>query len=425
MNIWLITVGEPLPTEGAQKRPWRTGLLARMLADKGHQVVWWTSSVNHFQKVLHVEASDSVAIDANLTIQFLHGPLYTKNISFRRFWNHWIIGREFKRLAPGMEKPDLILCSLPTLELSDEAVRFGKAHAVPVLLDIRDRWPDELASALPGPLPRLAEVLLFPMFAQARRALAGATGIVAISRSYLDWGLKLAGRPRHEQDAVYTHGYPRSTAAPLPRVQIDQRLAGIGVDPEKRLIWFIGTFVGSIDLSTVISAARMLQEQGHGHIQFVLSGEGQDSARYRSEAEGLDNLVFTGWIDREDIEALSQSAWAGLAAYKKGALMSLTNKVFEYLSAGTPLLISLTNEAEKIVTDNGCGLVYQAGEPASLAEAVLRITADTAMHDTMSANARALFEREYDAANVYSSMIRYMEGVAGHQPTSPSPAGKP
>ena len=412
MNVWLITVGEPLPTEGAEKRPWRTGLLARMLADKGHHVVWWTSSVNHFQKSLHVQANARVTVDPNLDIYFLHGPLYTRNISLRRFWNHWVIGREFKRLAPTLQKPDLILCSLPTLELPDEAVNFGRDFGVPVLLDIRDRWPDELASALPGPLPHLAQLLLFPMFAQARRALAGATGIIAISRSYLDWGLKLAGRRQHGSDAIFTHGYPRSAAAPLPRDEIEVRLRKIGVDPTKRLIWFIGTFVGSIDLSTVISAARLLQDQGHGDTQFVLSGEGQDAARYRSEAEGLHNLVFTGWIDKREIEALSQSAWAGLAAYKKGALMSLTNKVFEYLSAGTPLLISLTGEAESIVTDNACGLVYQAGEPASLAEGVLRITTDLALHDAMSSNARELFEREYDAANVYAKMIEFIEGVA-------------
>jgi glycosyltransferase involved in cell wall biosynthesis len=420
MNIWLITVGEPLPTEGAEKRPWRTGLLARMLANQGHHVVWWTSSVNHFQKTLHVHSNARVTIDPYLDIQFLHGGLYTRNISLNRFWNHWVIGREFKRLAPTQQKPDLILCSLPTLELSDEAVKFGRNFRIPVLLDIRDRWPDELASALPGPLPHLGPVLLFPMFAQARNALAGATGLIAISRSYLDWGLKLAGRSQHGSDGIFTHGYPRSTAAPLPRDEIEARLRKIGVDPTKRLIWFIGTFVGSIDLSTVISAARSLQEQGHSDTQFVLSGEGQDAARYRSEAEGLQNVVFTGWVNKPEIEALSQSAWAGLAAYKKGALMSLTNKVFEYLSAGTPLLISLRGEAESIVIRNACGLVYQAGEPASLVENILRITADVALHDAMSTNARELFEREYDAANVYAKMIEFIERVAKGQYARPT-----
>ena len=423
MNIWLMTVGEPLPTEGAEKRLWRTGLLARMLADKGHKVVWWTSSVNHFQKTLHVQASDRVRIDSHLDIQFLHGPLYTRNISVRRFWNHWVLGREFRRLSVAQQKPDLILCSLPTLELSEEAVKFGRESGVPVLIDIRDRWPDELASALPGPLSRIAPLLLFPMFAQARRALSGATGIVAISKSYLDWGLKLAGRHQHGDDAIFTHGYPRSAAAPLPRDEIDARLRKIGIDPDKKLIWFIGTFVGSIDLSTVISAARLLQEQGRDDLQFVLSGEGQDAARYRSEAEGLHNLAFTGWIDKRDIEALSQSAWAGLAAYKKGALMSLTNKVFEYLSSGTPLLISLKGEAEKIVTDNACGLAYEAGVPASLAAAVADITADKTSRDIMSGNARALFEQEYDAGNVYSKMIEFMESVAARADQARAPAG--
>ena len=43
MRIWLITVGEPLPTDGAE-RLLRAGILADMLSAKGHDVVFWTST---------------------------------------------------------------------------------------------------------------------------------------------------------------------------------------------------------------------------------------------------------------------------------------------------------------------------------------------------------------------------------------------
>ncbi len=49
MRVWLLTVGEPLPTDGGSDRVWRTGFLARALADRGHEVVWWSSAFDPFR----------------------------------------------------------------------------------------------------------------------------------------------------------------------------------------------------------------------------------------------------------------------------------------------------------------------------------------------------------------------------------------
>lgn len=411
MRVWILTVGEPLPTEAVQKRPWRSGIIARLLAERGHDVVWWTSTVDHFDKTLHETGNVVTKVSDHLTIRFLHGRLYRKNISLDRFLNHWQIGRAFARLAPAEARPDLIVCSLPTLELSEEAVKYGKAMGAPVLLDVRDLWPDEFVSALPRALQPLGRFVFAPMFAQARRALRGATGIVAISQTYLNWAYKLGRRQPGPFDRVFTHGYPAPAHAVASDPVADAaRLRALGVDPDRKGFWFIGTFVGSIDLSTVIEAARALQQRDD--VQFVISGAGQDDARYRAEAAGLNNLVFTGWVDRDDIAALSRHAYAGLGAYKKGALMSLTNKMFEYLAAGTPILLALPGEAEQIIVGNGCGKAYEPGNPSSLASGVAALADDVATRDRLSANAKALFETRFSADQIYNSMVDFLEHTA-------------
>ena len=163
LSIWLITVGEPLPFQGSSARPWRTGLLARLLARRGHNVTWWTSSVDHFTKRFFVNESKRVDVEPNFALQFLHGRLYKRNISMARWRNHREIAAEFDRISAGAQRPDLIVCSYPTIELSAAAARYGKAHGIPVLLDIRDLWPDEMAALLPRPLRGLARLLLWPM----------------------------------------------------------------------------------------------------------------------------------------------------------------------------------------------------------------------------------------------------------------------
>lgn len=410
MRVWLITVGEPLPTEQQQKRPWRTGLVARELIQRGHEVVWWTSTVNHFDKTRHETDNIAVKVSDRFTVRFLNGRLYRKNISLARFINHMQIGRVFARLARRETPPDLILCSLPTLELSEEAVRYGREVGIPVLLDIRDLWPDEFVATLPKQLQPMGKLLFAPMFASARRAIAGATGIIAVSETYLKWAYALAQRRSGPWDHVFTHGYPSASHTGSPGDGDAERLVTLGIDPQKKGFWFIGTFVGSIDLSTVISAARILAHRSD--IEFIISGSGEDEDKYRLEASELSNVVFTGWIDQGDIGAISRHAYAGLGAYKKDALMSLTNKMFEYLSSGIPVLLALPGEATQIIVGNDCGRAYEPGNAMVLAQEVSCLADDSATQARMSINARALFETRFSADHIYSAMADFLERAA-------------
>jgi glycosyltransferase involved in cell wall biosynthesis len=407
LSIWLITVGEPLPFgRSAAARPWRTGLLADLLVARGHDVTWWTSSVDHFSKTLFVDSPRKVQTASGLALQFLHGCLYTKNISFARLRNHRQIAKQFAVQGPTQLPPDVILCSYPTIELSAEAVRYGASRSIPVLLDIRDLWPDEMTARLPRPLRPLARLIFPRMHRDAAYALRGAAGLIAISTRYLEWGLRHARRLKNVNDAVFTHGYP---VPEKKRICSDtvQWLSGLGIEKSKRIFWFVGTFVGSIDLSTVIEAARRLVDRPD--VQFVFTGSGERDSEWREQAKGLANVVFTGWCDAQQVGTLASIAWAGLGAYKRDALMSLTNKVFEYLAHGLPILLSLGGEAREIVEGAGCGVFYEPEAAESLESAVRRLSEDQALRDRMARCARQTFEERFSASMVYGRMADHLE----------------
>lgn len=408
MHTWLITVGEPLPYgHSATSRPWRSGILASELVARGHAVTWWTSTVDHFSKKYFVEGSREVKLSSGVVLQFLHGVLYRKNVSLARVRNHQQIAREFARLAPLREPPDLILCSFPTIELSIEAVRFAARRSIPVLIDIRDLWPDEIIARLPGVLKRVGGPLFHRMRCQAASAFSGATGLLAVSEQYLSWGLRHAQRSPNGNDAVFKHGYPTpSRAAPTSNSLWDWLLSQ-GIDPAKRIFWFVGTFVGSKDVVTVIDAAARLADRTD--VQFVLTGSGEEEAELRARAKALSNVVFTGWCDAEQISAIASVAWAGLAAYKRGTLVGLGNKVFEYMAYGLPLLICLPDEARRVVEKLGCGLFFEPESPESLEMAVRRLSDDSDLRNRMADSARRSFDAEFSAAAVYGRMASHLE----------------
>ena len=83
MNIWLITIGEPIPHPKNKLRLHRTGILAKQIsASKNHTVTWWTSTFNHFTKQ-HIYYKDSVVtVNSRLKMIALIGGGYKRNVSF-------------------------------------------------------------------------------------------------------------------------------------------------------------------------------------------------------------------------------------------------------------------------------------------------------------------------------------------------------
>jgi len=406
VKVWIVTVGEPLPKYSPADRTWRSGYLARLLARRGHDVTWWVSSFDHFRKVQLEPDSRRVPLEDNLALQFLWGREYRRNVSLARFVNHRENAREFHRIAREYARPDVILCSFPTIELSLEAARFGRERGVPVALDIRDLWPDEMLDRVPRLARPLGRMLLAPLYSSARRALKDATALVAISQQFLDWGLGRSGRARGPLDRVIPMGYTGALDAVAVDDAVRAKVAALGVDPRKRIFWFSGTFTGNLDLGTVIEAARLLASDSD--IQFVFCGSGERDAEWRAQARGMGNVIFTGWAVASELAHLSQIAWAGLGAYAPQARMSNPNKVFEYMSAGLPVLLSLGGETRALIEDNDAGAGYAAGDAASLAAVVRRLAHDPGLRDRQSASARRLFVERFAPETLYGSYADYL-----------------
>lgn len=415
MYVWLVTVGEPLPTDGADDRLLRAGILANMLVERGHKVVWWSSTFDHVRKVHRFQEDTFIDINGLFRIILLHSTAYKKNVSISRILNHYGIARKFTRLAQREAIPDVILCSLPTLELSAASVEYGKRNNVPVILDIRDLWPDIFLDLAPGPVRHYIKLLMAPVHKMARQACAGATAITGITPAFVGWGLDSAGRKPAGLDRDFPMGYRAEPPGgnDLEKAKIFWKKFGIGPDSEGFLACFFGTMGRQFDLKTVIGAARILNA-GSRPFRFVLCGSGDNLEYYKQLARGCENVIFPGWVGTAEIWTMMRMSKAGLAPYlnTKNFTMNLPNKPVEYLSAGLPIVTGLKGTLNHLIQEYNCGEIYENGDAESLAAALIRMCDNPGSLKAMSENAYSLFQEKFVAGKVYHEMIEYLEHVS-------------
>jgi glycosyltransferase involved in cell wall biosynthesis len=412
MRIWLVTVGEPVPVIDAENpRLLRTGVLARLLSARGHETSWWTSTFDHYGKRQRANEDRSLAWEG-VTIRMLRSVGYKRNVSLRRFVEHRQIAQKFAAQARDLPRPDVIFASLPTIELSRAAVEFGREANVPVLLDIRDLWPDAIIDLAPRGARWLARMLMAPMSRSATTALRNCSGIVGISRNYLDWGLERAGRVGGATDGIFPLGYAAPRANPLGDQSSAEALASKGVDPGKLICWYVGSFGRQYDLGPVIEAAKRVAADGRRDVQFVISGDGELGAKWRQLAGHSSNIAFTGWIDGDQISWLRARAAVGLQPYVAGAPQGLANKLFEYISAGIPVLSSLSGENADLIANYSCGLTYRAGDGRDCYEKLCKMLDEPSLRARMGENGKDLFMKQFDSNTIFEGLAAHLETVA-------------
>ena len=313
-----------------------------------------------------------------------------------------------------LPRPDVVIATSPQFFCGWAGVLASRLKRAPLVLEIRDIWPESIVAV--GAMKNRRLLALLENL--ERRMYRAAKHIVTVGDGYRDNILRKVDVA--DRISVIMNGVDLARFSPRPP------------DPEFLRRWrlegkFVCSYVGTIGmahgLEVVIEAAKLLRAQGRDDIRFCLVGDGamRQSLQERARREGVsDMVVCTGRLPKEAMPTVLASSDACLVHLKGCELFAtvVPSKIFEIMAMSRPIIMGVKGQARAFVLAAGAGLEMEPDCPRSLVEAIEILADSPELSKQMGHRGDAYvwqhFDRDVLAAR-YSEQLQNVKGVAATQ----------
>lgn len=138
-------------------------------------------------------------------------------------------------------------------------------------------------------------------------------------------------------------------------------------DNNKKIV-YLGVLNKGRGLELAIEAMKTLS-----NYELILVGEGDKSEQLRSQASGMENIIFKGFIQPSDLKQILKNCSIGINMLESSSLnykLSLANKFFDYMHAGIPSINMAYPEYNHILSSHEVGIAVNNYDAKSFIEAV-------------------------------------------------------
>lgn len=374
--------------------------LAEMLCKYGYRVEIVTTTFAHKTKKQRI-VSEGLFDKVPYQYTMLPEPGYPKNVCLTRFYSHYIFGRNLKKYLDTIEKPDLILIAVPSLDVGTAASNYCKKNNVPLIVDIQDVWPEAFKLILHVPV--ISEVLFEPMTLQANKCYAQADRIVAVSETYKKRGLK-----NNKKDK---YGLCVYLGTDINRFDENSKSVSINKTDDEIWVSYVGTLGHSYNIEIVIAALNQIPDRLAGHVIFNVFGDGPYLKRFQEYAKGCKVPVrFFGRMDYSQMTAYLCKSDIAVNPIVKGAAQSIINKHADYAAAGLPVVNTQECEEYRNLIDTyECGINCNVESKEQVAEALKELIENPEKRKRMGANSRRMAEEKFNRGYTYQQIVRAID----------------
>ncbi|MFD0680808.1 MULTISPECIES: glycosyltransferase family 4 protein [unclassified Paenibacillus] len=169
---------------------------------------------------------------------------------------------------------------------------------------------------------------------------------------------------------------------------------GVRWESKESSVCYVGGINGIRGLFNMIEAAELAD------VMLILGGEYfyEDERLKAMGMSGWNKVVELGHLNRKEVADTLNRSMAGLVVLNpiKSFIDSLPIKLFEYMSAGIPVIASDFPIWKEIITDSQCGICVDPLNPNDIANAVKWIISHPLEAEKMGNNGRLAIQEKYN-----------------------------
>jgi glycosyltransferase involved in cell wall biosynthesis len=339
---------------------------ADILCSKGHRVAVITAKPH--KGIIH---SSGKIDDAN--VEVIRLPIikyYGKGKwNYLAHYTSFMCNALFYYLVNFRRKYDFVYATSPPLPVGLAGFLMSVIQGSKFILDIRDIWPDSAVAA--GQLNKNSKLYEFGKILE-HRIYQKADLITCVSRPMADYIKSIV--PRKNVKVIY-NGVPIKY---LQMMNSSNNHNNYILQEGKFNITYIGNMGRVQNLQLILEVAKEIKLE-MPEIVFYLIGEGverQKLEKFRKD-NSLENVVITGPVVKEQAMRLMVESDALFFHLKDVMVMEKTvpSKVFDYMTAGKPILFGIKGEGKAILQQVKGNIYYYPESVESFIKAIKELKA--------------------------------------------------
>jgi len=191
--------------------------------------------------------------------------------------------------------------------------------------------------------------------------------------------------------------------------QVDVQLDG-GMTPysdRDPLIAYVGGISELRGAREMIEAVSLLSESAPARLQLAGFFDPPESQQELGKERGWRRVDFLGWLSPKEVRELLGRSRLGVVVFHpiENHVMSQPNKLFEYMSAGLPVVASDFPLWRSIIQEARCGILVDPRKPTAIAEAIRWLLERPTEAEAMGHRGREAVRRIYNWGNEEQKLI--------------------
>lgn len=181
----------------------------------------------------------------------------------------------------------------------------------------------------------------------------------------------------------------------------------------KNLIAFVGGITEIYGVKEMVIATSLLPEEANATLVLAGTFAPPNLEDGVSQLPGWQHTEARGWQSRRDVAKLLAQSRVGLVLYhpEPNHIEAQPNKLFEYMSAGVPVVASDFPLWREIVDGAKCGLLVDPLNPQAIAEAIYWLLTHPDEAETMGQSGLHAVRTKYNWSTEGQKLLEVYEGL--------------